>query len=91
MNHYSFTQYFFRKYSELFNSQLNEDEIALLLANCNNTEGFKKIDDKGRHSEYFTLYIKENLVTIVCDYKSQKIITCIKETRIRKTSYAHIE
>ena len=44
---------------------------------------YRKIDNKGRDSEYFTFRIQGILVTIVCDARTHKVLTGIIETHNR--------
>ena len=81
---YSFTKYFYKVYEERVGVPLNEDSIAYILSVLKTTEPHIKYDNKGRHSEYFTLRIEEKLITIVCDADTHKIITCVIETHHRK-------
>lgn len=81
---YMFTKYFFSVFTERTGLPLDEDTQAQILANCNSTEPYKKIDDKGRNSHYFTMNIHDKLITVVCDGQTHKIITCIIETHHRK-------
>lgn len=82
---YSFTNYFYKVFEERIGVPLSEDNRAYILSVCKNSEPHRKIDDKGRYSEYFTLRVNDVLITIVCDAKSHKIITCVKETHHRKS------
>ena len=81
---YSFTKYFLKVYQERVGVPLNEDSRAYILSVLKSTNPHIKYDDKGRHSEYFTLRVEDKLITIVCDADSHKIITCIIETHHRK-------
>lgn len=83
-NNYSFTKYFLKVYEERVGVPLNEDSRAYILSVLKSTNPHIKYDDKGRHSEYFTLRVEDKLITIVCDADSHKIITCIIETHHRK-------
>jgi len=82
-NNYQFTAYFFKVFASRTGLELTEDNKALILSVCQNTEPHKKIDNKGRYSEYFTFRIENKLITIVCDAKTKKIVTCILETHRR--------
>lgn len=84
INNYSFTKYFLKVYEERVGVPLNEDSRAYILSVLQTTNPHIKYDDKGRHSEYFTLRVEDKLITIVCDADSHKIITCIIETHHRK-------
>lgn len=81
---YTFTKYFFSIAKDRIGFDLDEDDIAYILSVCNSCEPHKKIDNKGRASEYFTLRLRGVLITIVCDSNTHKIITCVKETHHRK-------
>lgn len=87
---YTFTNYFNKVFQERTGLELNEDRQALILMACQNYKPHRKIDNKGRNSEYFTIRIDERLVTIVCDSVTHKIITCIIETHNRK-EFSEIE
>lgn len=86
---YSFTSYFYKVFKERTGFDLTEDDRAYILAACSTGEKHKKIDDKGRHSEYITMRLRDELVTIVCDADTNKIITIIKETHHRK-AFEHL-
>lgn len=62
---------------------MNEDISAYIKSICENTEPYTKIDNKGRHSEYFTFRLENKLITLVCDADSKVIITAIIETHNR--------
>ncbi len=81
---YSFTNYFYRVFQERVGIELDEDTRALILSVCYNSEPHRKVDNKGRYSEYFTMRIQDKLITIVCDANTHKIITCVIETHHRK-------
>ena len=81
---YSFTKYFLKVYSERVGVPLSEDSRAYIFSVLQNTKPHTKYDNKGRHSEYFTLRIENKLITIVCDADTHKIITCVIETHHRK-------
>jgi hypothetical protein len=81
---YSFTKYFYQVYAERVGVPLNEDSRAYILSVLKTTEPHTKYDNKGRHSEYFTLRVEDKLITIVCDAYTHKIITCVIETHHRK-------
>lgn len=61
----------------------DEDNAAYIKSVCENTEPYRKIDNKGRHSEYFTFRLADLLITVVCDGTSKKIITAVIETHKR--------
>lgn len=82
---YKFTKYFFKVFNERVGQPLDEDSQAYILSVCANTEPHKKVDDKGRFSEYFTMRVCEKLLTVVCDGFSHRIITCVIETHHRKS------
>lgn len=65
------------------NTQIEADEKILkyILRKCSEITPYKKIDNKGRKSAYFTFFIYDKLVTIVADYEKEKIITGVIETR----------
>lgn len=81
---YSFSKYFLDIFEQRIGFRLSQDDKAYIMMVCTNTKPHKKIDNKGRNSEYFTFRLKDILITIVCDGNSHKIITCIKETHKRK-------
>jgi hypothetical protein len=81
---YSITKCFRDNLYERTGSQPTEDNLAYILSVCNTQVPHKKIDDKGRPSAYFTFTLNGTLVTVVCDYQTKKVITCIKETHHRK-------
>ena len=81
---YTFTKYFYSVFYERINNILDDDAKAYILSVLNHTKPHIKYDDKGRHSEYFTLRIFDKLITIVCDADTHKIITCVMETHNRK-------
>ncbi len=80
---YSTTKTFKMHFSKNTSLTLSEEDIASIIHFCNTTEGHKKIDKKGRNSEYFTLSIQNVLVTIICDFETRKIITGVIETHKR--------
>lgn len=80
---YSFTNYFYSVFKERVGINLSEDDRAYILSVCNNSNPHRKVDNKGRYSEYFTLRLSDKLITIVCDAISHKIITCVIETHKR--------
>lgn len=82
--HYSFTNYFYKVFQERIGIELDEDTRAFVLSVCQNSEPHRKVDNKGRYSEYFTMRIQDKLITIVCDANTHKIITCVIETHHRK-------
>lgn len=81
---YSFSKYFLDIFEQRIGFKLSDDDKAYILMICKNIKPHKKIDNKGRNSEYFTFRLKDTLITIVCDGNTHKIITCIKETHLRK-------
>lgn len=81
---YSFTNYFYKVFQERIGIELDEDTRAFVLSVCQNSEPHRKVDNKGRYSEYFTMRIQDKLITIVCDANTHKIITCVIETHHRK-------
>jgi hypothetical protein len=62
---------------------LTEDNAAYIKSVCKETEPYRKIDNKGRHSAYFTFRLEEKLVTLVCDEQKRLIVTCVIETHNR--------
>lgn len=82
--HYSFTKYFYKVFKERVGCELDEDSRAYILSVCQNSEPHKKVDSRGRFSEYFTLRVNDKLITVVCDADTHKIITCVLETHSRK-------
>lgn len=81
---YTFTKYFYEKFEERIGIPLTEDIRAFILSVCQNSTPHRKVDNKGRYSEYFTMRISDKLITVVCDANTYKIITCIIETHKRK-------
>lgn len=77
---YIFTGYFYKVFEERIGYKLTDDLKAEIRANIASSTPHKKIDNKGRFSEYFTFLLCDKLITIVCDGLSHKIITCIIET-----------
>ena len=65
------------------NTQIDADEKVLkyILRKCAEITPYKKIDNKGRKSAYYTFLIYNKLVTIVADYEKGKIVTGVIETR----------
>lgn len=80
---YKFTRSFPNNLLKNTGIQLDEDGKAFIKSICENTEPYTKIDNKGRHSEYFTFRMDDKLITIVCDADSKFIITGIIETHDR--------
>lgn len=81
---YQFTSYFCSVFNERTGVELTEDNKAFIMSVVNTCEPHKKIDNKGRPSEYFTFRIEGVLITIVCDGNTHKIITVIKETHLER-------
>lgn len=81
---YSFTKYFMQVYPERVGVQLSDVAKTHILNVLYTTKPHIKYDNKGRHSEYFTLRVDGKLLTIVCDADTHKIITCVIETHSRK-------
>ena len=77
---YTFTGYFHKVFADRVGIELTDDLKAEIRANIATLKPHKKIDDKGRASEYFTFLLCDKLLTIVCDGFTHKIITCIIET-----------
>lgn len=77
---YSFTRYFESVFKERTGLELSEDVRAEIMANIKNITPHKKVDNKGRYSEYFTFLLCNELITFVCDAHTHKVITCVKET-----------
>lgn len=82
--HYTFTSYFYKVFTERTGLELTEDNRAYILGVCQTAVPHKKIDNKGRYSEYFTMRLNDELITVVCDANTHKIITCVMETHHRK-------
>lgn len=80
---YTFTKSFGANLQKNTNLKFNEDNAAYIKLVCNTTEPYRKIDEKGRNSEYFTFLLEDILITVVCDGHSKKIITAIIETHKR--------
>lgn len=81
---YTFTKCFYDRFKDRVGAPLTEDTRAYILSVCQNSTPHRKVDDKGRYSEYFTMRINDKLITIVCDANTHKIITCVIETHKRK-------
>lgn len=77
---YFFTSYFHKVFEERIGEELTSDLKAEIRANIAAMTPHKKIDNKGRPSEYFTFLICGKPVTLVCDGLTHKIITCVIET-----------
>jgi hypothetical protein len=77
---YTFTKYFNSVFTKNTGITLDEDVRAWILATLSSVEPHKKIDNKGRPSEYFTTLIQEKPITIVCDSKKHVIVTAIIES-----------
>lgn len=82
-NKYVFTKTFIENLKSRIGIDLNEDNEAYIRMMMENTKPHKKIDNKNRHSEYFTFFIEDILTTIVCDGISKKVVTCFEETHRR--------
>ena len=80
---YSFTKSFYARFPEHTGIELTEDSLAEIKAILENTKPYRKIDNKGRDSEYFTFRIQGVLVTVVCDARSHKVLTGVLETHNR--------
>lgn len=80
---YKFTKSFPNNLYKNTGIQLDDDGAAYIKSICENTKPYTKIDNKGRHSEYFTFRFCEKLITVVCDADSKYIITAIIETHDR--------
>jgi hypothetical protein len=80
---YQFTKIFLKKFPEHTGIEITEDVLAEIKASINATEPHRKIDNKGRDTEYFTFRLQGVLVTIVCDTNTHKILTGIIETHNR--------
>lgn len=86
---YTFTRYFLDIFKERTGCEPNEDNLAEVLSVCNNTNPHQKIDNRGRNSAYFTFSLQGNLITVVCDPETRKVITCIQETHNRRRFTRH--
>lgn len=62
---------------------LDDDGKAYIKCVCENSEPHTKVDNKGRHSEYFTFTFQDTLITVVCDANTKFIITAVIETHKR--------
>lgn len=80
---YEFAKIFFDRFPKHTGIAINEDVLAEIKASMSMTEPYRKIDNKGRDSEYFTFRLCGVLVTIVCDAENHKILTGIIETHER--------
>lgn len=81
---YTFTRTFHEKFLERLGEELTDDNQAYILAQLAIGSPHRKIDDKGRHSEYFTFDLHGVLVTVVCDQINHKVLTVVKETHNRR-------
>lgn len=82
-NRYKFVKSFGKNLKKNTNIDFTEDNAAYIKSICENTEPYTKIDNKGRHSSYFTFRLEDILITVVCDADSKVIITAIIETHNR--------
>ena len=80
---YKFTKSFGNNLFKNTGLSLTEDNAAYIKSICENTEPYTKIDNKGRHSEYFTFRLEDKLITVVCDADTKIIITAVIETHNR--------
>lgn len=80
---YSFVKSFEDNFTKNTGLTLSGDDFAYIKSICENTEPYRKIDNKGRDSEYFTFLLNKVLITVVCDAKSKKILTAVIETHNR--------
>lgn len=80
---YQFTKSFLNRFPEHTGITLDTDTLAEIKAVLDVTTPYRKIDNKGRDSEYFTFRIQGVLVTIVCDARTHKVLTGIIETHNR--------
>ena len=80
---YQFTQTFLKKFPEHTGIEVTEDVLAEIKASLSMTTPHRKIDNKGRDSEYFTFCLQGVLVTIVCDAETHKVLTGVIETHNR--------
>lgn len=79
MIRFKFTNYFRQVFEERVGLQLDEDLSSIVLANLQTVVPHKKIDNKGRNSEYYTFVVEEKLITCVVDGNTHKVITCVLE------------
>lgn len=80
---YKFTKTFTVNLKKNTGIDADSDTLAFISAVVNSTVPYKKIDNKGRHSEYFTFMLNDVLVTIVADGITKKILTGVIETHQR--------
>ena len=80
---YQFTPSFLKRFPEHTGISITEDILAEIKASMSTMIPYRKIDNKGRDSEYFTFCLQGVLVTIVCDAITHKILTGIIETHNR--------
>ncbi len=80
---YQFTQTFLKRFPENTGISLDDDILMEIKASIATMNPYRKIDNKGRDSEYFTFSICGILVTIVCSADTHKILTGIIETHDR--------
>lgn len=77
---YYFTKHFHAIFLERIGETLTEDLKAEIRANIAELRPHKKIDNRGRPSEYFTFIICGKPVTFAVDGITHRIKTCIIET-----------
>lgn len=85
---YTFTTTFINNLKTRIGVDFTEDVEAYIRMMMDNIKPHKKVDNKNRHSEYFTFFIEDVLTTIVCDDISKKVVTCFEETHWRFSKYA---
>lgn len=80
---YKFSQTFGQNLFKNTKIEPNEENLAYIKANCEVVEPHRKIDNKGRHSAYFTFRLGNQLITVVADEKRKLIVTAVIETHRR--------
>lgn len=80
---YTFSKSFGNNLHKNTNIEPNEENLAYIKANCEVIVPHKKIDNKGRHSAYFTFSICNQLITVVADERKKLLVTAVIETHRR--------
>ena len=82
---YSFTNYFYKVFYERVGIELDDDTRAYILSVCQNSKPHRKIDNKGRNSEYFTMRVNDQLITVVCDGIHTRLLLVLLKRTIEKS------
>lgn len=80
---YSFIKSFPRNFKKNIGIEPSSDDLAYIKSVCEGTEPYRKVDNKGRNSEYFTFLLNDTLVTVVCDACTKRILTAVIEVHNR--------